>query len=70
MEERSDGLHEKQEHGRRYDRRCKTLAFGSGWTALGCIDPNKKKIAWKKATVADNTLAFEDTRSNFKLRSR
>ena len=32
-----DGLHEKQKHGRRYGRG--SLAFGSGWTALGCRDP-------------------------------
>ena len=31
----SDGLKEKQKHG-------VFLAFGSGWTALGCIDPNNK----------------------------
>ena len=39
MEEPNDGLHEKQKHGRRYGRRYTFLAFGSGWTALGCIDP-------------------------------
>ena len=38
-EEPGDGLHEEQKHGRRYDRRQISLAFGSGWTALGCIDP-------------------------------
>ena len=36
MEEPSDGLDEKQGHGRRQT----SLAFGSGWTVLGCIDPN------------------------------
>ena len=36
----SDGLHEKQKHGRRYDRGYISLAFGSGWTALGGIGPN------------------------------
>ena len=40
MDEPSDGLHEMQKHGRRYDRGCTSLTFGSGWTALGCIDPN------------------------------
>ena len=35
MEEPGDGLHEEQRHGRRWT----SLAFGSGWTALGCIDP-------------------------------
>ena len=40
IEEPSDELHEK--HGRRYGRRY--LAFSSGWTALGCIDPNDKNI--------------------------
>ena len=39
MEEPSDGHHEEQKHGRRYGRRQTSLAFGSGWTALGCIDP-------------------------------
>ena len=38
MEELSDSLQEKQKHGRRYGRR--SLAFGSGWTALGCIGRN------------------------------
>jgi hypothetical protein len=32
----SDGLHEKQKHGRRLG----ILAFGNGWVALGCINPN------------------------------
>ena len=32
-------LDEEQKHGRRYGRRSTSLAFGSGWTALGCIDP-------------------------------
>ena len=40
MEEPSDGLHEKQKHGRRYVR---SLVFGRGWTTPGCIDPNNKK---------------------------
>ena len=40
MEEPSDGLHEKQKHGRRCCRKQTYLAFGSGWTALGCIDNN------------------------------
>ena len=35
----SVGLRKKQKHGRRYGRRWTTLAFGSGWTALDCIDP-------------------------------
>ena len=39
MEEPSDGLHEKQKRGRRYGKGQTSLAFGSGWTALGCIDP-------------------------------
>ena len=39
MEEPSDGFHEKQKHGRRYGRGQTSFAFGSGWTALGCIDP-------------------------------
>ena len=38
-EEPDDGLHEEQKHGRKSDRRSTSLAFGSGWTALGCIDP-------------------------------
>ena len=38
-EEPSDGLHEEKRHGRGYGRRETSLAFGSGWTALGCIDP-------------------------------
>ena len=38
MEGPGDGLHEEQRHGR-YGRRKTSLAFGSGWTALGCIDP-------------------------------
>ena len=40
MEEPSDRHHEKQKNGKRYDRRQTSLAFGSEWTALGCIDPN------------------------------
>ena len=40
MEEGSDGLHEKQKHGRRHGRTQISLAFESGWTTLGCIDPN------------------------------
>ena len=39
MEEPGDGLHEEQRHGRGYGTRYTSLAFGSGWTALGCIDP-------------------------------
>ena len=42
MEEPGDGLHEEQKHGRRHGRR--SLAFGSGWTALGSIDPNNNVI--------------------------
>ena len=30
-EEPSDGLHEKQKHGRRYGGGKTSLAFGSGW---------------------------------------
>ena len=44
MEEPSDGLHEKQKHGRKYGRRYTSLAFWGGWTALDCTDPNKKII--------------------------
>ena len=43
MEETSDGLHEKQKHGRRYGRR---YGYGSGWTALGCIDSNNNYSKW------------------------
>ena len=39
MEEPSDGLLEKQKHGRRDGRRWTSWAFGSGWTDVGCIDP-------------------------------
>ena len=39
MEEPSDGLHGEQKHGRICGRRKTSLAFGSGWTALVCIDP-------------------------------
>ena len=42
MEEPSDELHEKKKPGRRYGRGQTYLTFGSGWTALGCIDPNNK----------------------------
>ena len=38
----SDGLIEKQKHGRRHSRRQTYLAFVSGWTAFGCINPNNK----------------------------
>ena len=38
-EEPSDELHEKQKRGRRYGRKYTYLEFGSGWTALGCVDP-------------------------------
>ena len=43
MEEPSDRLHEKQKYGRRYGRGFISLAFGSGWMALGCIDPSNSK---------------------------
>ena len=43
MEEPSDGLHEKQKHGR-YGRSYTSLAFGSGCKALGSIDPNNNHI--------------------------
>ena len=36
MEEPGDGLHEEQRHGRGYGEEQTSLAFGSGWTALGC----------------------------------
>ena len=41
MEKPSERLPEKQKHGRRYGRGYTSLAFGSGWTALGCIVPQK-----------------------------
>ena len=44
MEEPTDGLHEKQKSGRRYGRGYTSLAFGSRWTSLGCIDPDIKII--------------------------
>jgi hypothetical protein len=44
MEEPSDGFHEEQRLGRRYDKRSTSLAFGNGWTVLGCIGPNKNII--------------------------
>ena len=37
MEEPGDGLHEEQRHGRGYGGEQTSLAFGSGWTALGCV---------------------------------
>ena len=37
MEEPSDGLHEKQKHGRRYGRR---QTSGNEQTALSCVDPD------------------------------
>ena len=40
MQEPSDGLHEKPKHGRRYGRGQTSLAFGSGWMALVCVDSN------------------------------
>ena len=40
MEEPSDGLHEKQKHGRIYGRRQTSMAFGNEQTFLNCIDPN------------------------------
>ena len=40
MEEPSEGLDEKQKPGRRYGRGWTSLAFESGQTVLGCIDPN------------------------------
>ena len=39
MEEPGDGLHEEQRHGRGYGGEQTSLAFGSGRTALGCVDP-------------------------------
>ena len=42
MEEPSDGVHEKQQHGRSYGRRQTSLAFGNEQRALSCIDPNNK----------------------------
>ena len=38
MEEPGDGLHEEQRHGRGYSGEQTSLAFGSGWTALGCVE--------------------------------
>ena len=40
MDEPGDGLHEEQWHGRGYGGEQTSLAFGSGWTALGFIDPS------------------------------
>ena len=37
MEEPSDRLNEKQKHGRSMAEDKTSLAFGSGWTDLGCI---------------------------------
>ena len=37
---KTDGLHNTQKLGRRYDRGYTSLAFASGLTALGYIDPN------------------------------
>ena len=52
MEEPSDRLHEKQKHGRRET----SLAFGSGWTALGCIvDPNNKTF-FLSCILCENSL--------------
>ena len=39
MEEPGDGLREEQRHGRGYGGEQTSLAFGSGWTVLGCVDP-------------------------------
>ena len=44
MEEPGDGLHEEQRHGRGYGEEYTSLAFGSGWTALGCVDPIYKLV--------------------------
>ena len=54
MEEPSDGHYEKQKHGRKYGSGQISLAFGSGWTALGCMDPNKEKEAFF-SNYANNT---------------
>ena len=43
MEEPSDGLHEKQKHGKSYGIGLTYSTFGSGWTVFGCIDPNPNK---------------------------
>ena len=40
-EKLSNGLNEKQKHGRRNGR---SLAFGNGWTALGCINRNNNNL--------------------------
>ena len=45
IEEPSDELHEKLKHGGR------TLAFGSDWTALCCLDPNNNNSRRKKKQV-------------------
>ena len=39
MEEPSDGLHEKQKHEEDLAEDKTSLAFGSRWMTLGCIDP-------------------------------
>ena len=44
VEEPSDGLREKQKHGRRYGRGQTFLVFGNGQTVLGCIDSNNSSI--------------------------
>ena len=41
---------EEQKYGIKSGRRLTSLAFGSGWTALGCIDPNNNNyyyLCWR-----------------------
>ena len=42
MEKPGDGLDEEQKHRRGCGRR--SLAFGNGYTALTCIDPNNNNM--------------------------
>ena len=47
MEEPGDGLHEEQRHGRGYGGEQTSLAFGSGWTALGCVDTVRDNVSYE-----------------------
>ena len=68
MEAPGDGIHEEQKHGRGHGRRQTSLAFGSGWTAFGCIDyiyKCKKEYIIMDVEYLDNFTSY--AKSYFQL---
>ena len=66
MEEPGDELHEEQRHGRGYGGEQTSLAFGSGWTALGCVDPIYIYILLLY-TIDDKSSAEDENRFNSQI---